>query len=215
VTVADLGKRLDARIGDGFCWVSQAPISLYEELSDGEAQVTCAFSPDAVCLVFKLDRVAFPFLRPQRSVDWLLLLCHPDGLIEAHLVECKRKIDSKSWRDIKEQMSSSIIRALTLGGALGVEVARFFCYTAFRNDRISSRSSPDPVFAKIPIGPAEVAAAEPAASREARAGGFDWRGATIRIGTIDADVPHEKVQLDVATGVGRIDLATASSRSRF
>jgi hypothetical protein len=110
-------------------------------------------------------------------------------------------------------MNSSVVRALTLGGALGVEVARFFCYTAFRNDRLSPRSSPDPVFAKVPIGPARVAAAEPAASRDARAGEFDWRDATIWMDAIDAHVPHAKVKLDAATGVGQIVLLGAGGRA--
>jgi hypothetical protein len=203
VTREELARRLAARIEDGFCWVSEAPIEVFEETAGGEARVTCTLSSEGVCLVFRLDEVGFPFLRQRKAVDWLVLLHVLDGSIDAHLIECKRTVSSGSWREIKSQMASSVTRGLALAGALGAQIRRFHCYTAYRNDRLST----DPVFARLPLGPGAVARAEPAETRGARLGHLDWEATEIVLEGMDTRVSHQRVPLDPVTGVGQVELS--------
>lgn len=207
MTRDELDRRLTARIQDGFCWASEAPIEIFEENVTGEARVTCTFSSGAVGLVFRLEKVGFPFLRQAKSVDWLVLVHLPDGGLSAHLIECKRTVNQGKWHDIKEQMAASVTRGLALAGALGSEIRRFHCYTAYRNDRVSPQRSPDPVLEKLPVGPAATTRGEEADVREARIGELDWYAAEIRLDGLDVHVAHRRVQLEQSSGFGRIDLS--------
>lgn len=206
MTRDDLAQRLLARIADGFCWVSEEPVEVFEESAEGEARVTCTRPGGGLYLVFHLDDVGFPFLRQRKAVDWLLFVHDAEGAIDAHLIECKRTVNPSKWREIKEQMASSVTRTRALAGALGVEIRRFHGYTAFRNDRLSTRTAPDPVFTRLPLGPGAVARAEPAETRTARLGQLDWEAAEIAIGGVDAPVQHRRVPLDPASGVGQAEL---------
>jgi hypothetical protein len=201
-----LANRLTSRIADGVCWVSGAPVELFEEASDGEARVTCTFSPGSVGVFFKLDQVNFPFLRQKKSVDWLVFLLHPDGSLDAHLVECKRTVSWRKWYEIRIQMAASVTRSLALAGALGVEIRHFHSYTAYRNDEISARLSPDPVFSRLPLGPGVVARKEPAETREVRSGQRDWEAAEIRLEGVDVLVTHRRVPLASSSGIGNVEL---------
>ena len=209
MTRGDLVQSLAARIAYGVCWVSEDPVVLYEEALEGEARVTCALPPGRIGLVFRLDRVGFPFLRQKASVDWLVLLHLPDGSLDAHLVECKRTVDAGRWRETRGQMASSVTRCLALAGALGGTIRRFHGYTAYRNERLSPPRSPDPVFARLPVGPGAVAREEPAETREARVGQLDWETDEIHLEGAGAPVPHQRVPLDPGSGVGRVDLVAS------
>jgi hypothetical protein len=214
VTRDDLASRLAARIADGVCWMSDDPVVIYEDATDGEARVTCTFPPGGVGLIFRLDEVGFPFLRQRASVGWLVLLCLPDGSMDAHLVECKRTVNWRKWHEIKGQMAASVTRCLALAGALRVEIRRFHGYTAHRNDRLSVPRSPDPVFTRLPLGPGAVAREEPAETREARVGQLDWDADEIRLEEVGAAVPHRRVPLDPLSGVGRLELITTPAPAR-
>jgi hypothetical protein len=207
VTRDNLARRLAARIADGVCWVSEEPVDVFEEASGGEARITCAFAAGEVGLIFRLDEMSFPFLRQKAAVDWLVLLHLPDGAFDAHLVECKRTVTWRKWHEIKGQMASSITRCRALAGALGGEIRRFHGYTAYRNDRLSTPRSPDPVFSRLPLGPGAVAQEEPAETREARAGHLDWEAGDLRLEGVGAVVPHRRVQLDPLSGVGSVVLS--------
>ncbi len=200
-----LANRLSSRFADGVCWVSEAPVDIFEEARDGEARVTCTFSPGSVGVFFKLDAVGFPFLRQKKSVDWLVLLLHPDGSLDAHLIECKRTVSFRTWYEIKLQMASSVTRSLALAGALGAEIRRFHGYTAYRKDELSAQQSPDPVFSRLPLGPGVVARAEPAETREARSGQCDWEATEIRLEGVDTLVTHRRVLLNPSSGIGKIE----------
>jgi len=100
-------------------------------------------------------------------------------------------------------MAGSITRSLALAGALRAEIRRFYCYTAYRNDRLSRRGAPDPLLARQPLG----SVSEPAETREARAGQLDWEVDEIRLEGVDTPVSHRRVQLDPASGTGRVELA--------
>jgi hypothetical protein len=201
-----LANMLASRIADGVCWVSEAPIDIFEEASDGEAHVTCTFAPGSVGVFFRLEGMGFPYLRNQKSVDWLVLLHHTDGALDAHLVECKRTVNAQTWRKTKDQMASSVTRCLALAGALGAEIRRFHGYTAYRNDKLSAPRSPDPVFSRLPLGPGAVAREEPTETREARVGQRDWQAADILLEGFDTPVTHRRVLLDPSSGIGNVEL---------
>lgn len=201
-----LASMLASRIAEGICWVSEDPIEIFEEASTGEAHVGCTFSPGSVGVFFRLDMVGFPFLRQKKSVDWLVLLHHPDGSLDAHLVECKLTVNAQSWHKTKDQMASSVTRCLALAGALGAEIRRFHGYTAYRNDRLSAPRSPDPVFSRLPLGPAAVAREEPTETREARLGQRDWQADEIRLEGVGTPVAHRRILLDPISGIGKVEL---------
>jgi hypothetical protein len=211
MTRDELGRRLAARIADGVCWVSEAPIPVFEESSDGAAEISCTWPSEAASgatgVAFRLDKMGFPFLRQRKAVDWLLLLHFTDGSIDAHLIECKRTVGADQWREIKLQMASSVTRGLALAGALGVQIRRFHAYTAYRNDRLSTHRSPDPVFIRLPIGPGAVAREEPAETRGARLGQLDWEAAEILLEGVSPRVSHVRVPLDPGTGSGQVELS--------
>ena len=170
MTRDELERRLAERIADGFCQIGEAPIEIFEEAAAAKARVTCTFTAARVGLTFQLDKVGFPFLRRQKSVDWLVLVHLPEGLVDAHIIECKTTMGVSTWLDVKDQMSSSVMRTLALAGVLEAQIRRFYCYTAFRNDRLSVRRSPDPLLMRQPLG----SGVEPTETRPARAGQLDW-----------------------------------------
>jgi hypothetical protein len=202
----DLTSRVAARIKDGLCWASEDPIEVFEDAKEGEARVTCTASAESLCLVFRLDRVGFPFLRPQKSVDWLLLVHLPDGSLDAHLVECKRKVNAHTWSDVKSQMAASVLRSFALVGALNATIRRFYGYTAYRHDNLAPSRSPDPIFARLPIGSGVVAGQEATETREARLGQMDWESPEILLQGVEAPITHRRVQLDQASGKGQTAL---------
>ncbi len=202
----DLTSRVATRIKEGLCWASEEPIEIFEDVREGEARVTCTASVDGLCLVFQLDRVGFPFLRQQKSVDWLVLVHLPDGSMDAHLVECKRKVNAHTWSDVKSQMASSVVRSFALAGVLNASIRRFYAYTAYRHDNLSARRSPDPIFARLPVGSGAVAGQEGTETRQARLGQLDWEAPEIVLQGVDAPLVHRRVQLDQASGVGRMEL---------
>jgi hypothetical protein len=203
VTRDELGQRLAARIAEGFCWVGEEVVEIFEDSADGEARVTCALPPGGVGLVFRLDRVGFPFLRQRSAVDWLLFVHLTDGSVDAHLVEFKRTVNPFKWREVKEQMASSVTRTRALAGALGVEVREVHCYTAFRRDFLSLPATLAPVLVRSPVGSEEVARAEPAETHTGRLGQRDWGAPEISIDGVDTPVLHRRIQLDPTTGVGQ------------
>jgi hypothetical protein len=198
----DLERRIAERIADGYCQIGKAPIEIFEDAKEGQARVTCAFSAAGVGLWLRLDKVGFPFLRRQKSVDWLVLVHLPAGSMDAHLIECKTTMGSKQWLEVKDQMSSSVVRALALAGALEVQIRRFFCYTAYRHDRLSIRRSPDPFLMRQPLG----SCAEPAETRRARTGQLDWEADEIRLDGVGTPIPHRRVPLDPDMGTGQAEL---------
>lgn len=209
MTRDELGRRLAARIESGYCWACEGPFDLFEEIRGGEGRLTCTLPPGACGLVFHLDKVGFPFLRQRTSVDWLVLVHLPDGWVDAHLVEFKTTVNAYKWHETKGQMTSSVTRARALAGALQAPIRGFFSCTAYRNDLLSARCSPDPVFARLPIGSGAVARGEPEETRNVRAGALDWQVGAITLDGLDGPVPHRRAPLDPASGVGQVELASS------
>jgi hypothetical protein len=116
-------------------------------------------------------------------------------------------VNPDKWREIKGQMAGSITRSLAVASVLRAKIRRFYCYTAYRNDRLSRRAAPDTLFARQPLG----SGSEPAETRGARVGQLDWEVDEIRFEGLDAPVPHHRIQLDPASGTGRVELAVGSS----
>jgi hypothetical protein len=203
MTRDELGLCLGARIAEGYCWVCEGLVEIFENIVGAEGLVACTLPSAGVGLIFQLDKVGFPFLRQQKTVDWLLLVHLPDGSIDAHLVEFKTTVGLTTWRDVKEKMASSVTRARALVGALGVALRDVHCYTAFRNAKLSVPVARNPALTRGLIGSEDVVRAERADTRTARAVQLDWEAPEISIDGVDTPVLHRRIQLDPTTGVGQ------------
>ncbi len=86
-----------------------------------------------------------------------------------------------------------------------MRLERAVFYTAFRNDRLSTVSSPNPILAKVPIEtdppPEDVRNLDRARQLQ-----LDWENDDITLGDFDGRFAHNKIELD-GLGNGSIGLS--------
>lgn len=181
-----------------------ATVKVAEQAVAGEANVECSLPEGSLCVQWSFHG-GFPFLKVDKNADGALLVQRKDGTYEAHVMECKRSVDQTKWGEILQQMRWTLSKLLALSGALGIHLERAVFYTAFRNDRLSTVSSPNPIFAKLPIE-AE-APLEDERDQRARQLQMDWENDDITLGDFDGRFAHTKIKLDDVLGTGSIRLA--------
>ena len=188
-----------------FYVVVRAPgkVTIAEQAVAGEAKVECSLPSESLCIQWNFHG-GFPFLKVDKNADGALLIQRNDGTHEAHVMECKRTVDQTKWSEILQQMRWTLSKLMALAGALGVHLDRAVFYTAFRNDRLSTVSSPNPIFAKLPIetdAPAEIVR-DIGRARQLQ---IDWENDDISLGDFEGRFAHRKIELD-GDGNGAIGL---------
>ncbi|MCB9552834.1 MAG: hypothetical protein H6705_13310 [Myxococcales bacterium] len=127
-------------------------VTVEESADEGRARVR--FTAPAG---WRLERLAithrhpFDWLSNRKAADGIVLARRPDGIWEAHIVECKGTMGDGNWRKVREQHQGSRIRLDALCGVLGITVERIVLYTAFRDDKMGV-ASPEPLLTKLLVG---------------------------------------------------------------
>ena len=181
-----------------------AKVTVAEQAVAGEANVECSLPEGSLCVQWSFYG-GFPFLKVDKNADGALLVRRDDGTYEAHVIECKRSVDQTKWSEILQQMRWTLSKLMALSGALGIHLERAVFYTAFRNDRLSTVSSPNPILAKLPVeteGPPE----DVRELNRARQLQLDWENDDITLGDFEGRFAHTKIALD-GRGNGSIGLA--------
>lgn len=217
----NLEQRLTALIapargnGEPFYEVIRPPSHaiVKETKKDGYAEVTCLIPEGQLCVQRNLEETGrFLFLRGDKNADGALLLIHPDGRTEAHIVECKRKVTQGKWEDILQQMRWTLYKLLALAGVLGISIDEVHLCTAYRVDELSEESSPNPTVGKPTLGDASDQTPEEGELSEARLRQLAWEGNEVRLPGFDDVFRHVKVQLDNDSGRGVYEPPAARPR---
>jgi hypothetical protein len=150
----------------------------------------------------------FGFLKDKKNADGALLVWRDDGsrdgCFEAHVMECKKTVDQSKWNDILQQLRWTFMRLRAVSGALGVPLRRVTFYTAYREDKLSSTSSRNPVLPRNPIT-SRFAKPEEVIDRP-RQLQMDWQNDDIALGDFEGRFAHRKIELD-GLGNGAIGLS--------
>jgi hypothetical protein len=152
----------------------------------------CCDLPSCEMAIELRNHDAFGFLKDKKRADGALLLVR-NGEVEAHVVECKKTMDSSAWAGVRHQWRATIYRLMALAGAIGERVARAVVYSAYRHDRLSAMENPDPIDLKNPLGEEPIVEAS-------------WECDQVWLEGFAAAMPHVKVPLDPKTGVGHVAL---------
>lgn len=190
---------LDKLIQKNLFELHTGTVEVTETADEGRAQITCRLPSEAICIRWKIEKIPFNFLQnADRAADGALLVQMADGRFEAHVMECKKTINLKSWDKAKIQLRWSLARVRALAGVLGVPIDRTCCYTAYREETFSK----DPGLTKLWLG---TGTSDDPLSQEFREQ-FDWPDDEVDLGHYPSRWPHRKVQLDTE-GKGAIDLS--------
>ncbi|WP_437622627.1 hypothetical protein [Sorangium sp. So ce1151] len=205
-------------LGDGgpFYEVLRPPSqpTVKETKKEGHAEVACIIPEGHLCIQWRFEETGrFLFLLGDKNADGAFLVIGPDGRIEAHIIECKRKVTQGKWEDILQQMRWTLYKLLALAGVLGLSIDEVHLGTAYRFDELSEESSPNPTLGKPTLGgtsPQTPGADELSASRLRQ---LAWENDEVHLPGFDGAFRHVKVQLDETSGHGVYP--TPAPRSRF
>ncbi len=108
------------------------------ETHDGGA-VTIDFAVAAPSIVVNgLAGGSLYWLKSQSCADGAIVLPCADGL-HVHLVEMKRTVTAKKWRNIKGQLAGMLSNVRAALGLMGLgDAARVTCHVAFENDALAA-----------------------------------------------------------------------------
>ncbi len=110
-------------------------VRIVEREAAGEADVECPVPEGCAWVHWRLDGL-FSFLKEDKNADGALLLCHPDGRYEAHVIECKRTVDQAKWHEIARQFRWTLGKLLAIAGVLGIQLDRVTLGTAWMTDQV-------------------------------------------------------------------------------
>ncbi|MEP7126339.1 MAG: hypothetical protein ABJE95_35735 [Byssovorax sp.] len=179
-----------------------------EQEKAGEARIECGLPDGALCVQWNLPTGLFQFLKMEKNADGALLLWRDDGssdgLFEAHVMECKKTVDQSKWNQILQQLRWTFMRLRAISGVLGVPLRRVTFYTAYREDKLSSDSSRNPLLPRNAIT-SRFAKQDEEIDRP-RQLQMDWQNDDVRLGDFDGRFAHTKIELD-GLGNGATDLA--------
>lgn len=130
-------------------------VVVVEQEAEGEARVECSLPEGALCVQWNLPTGYFRFLKEEQNADGALLIWRDDGsqdgLFEAHVMECKKTVEQKTWSKALQQMRWTFLRLRAIAGALGVPIRGVTFYTAFREHKFSSTTSRNALVPRNPI----------------------------------------------------------------
>jgi hypothetical protein len=130
-------------------------ILVEETQKEGYAHILCRFGQGFRVVQWWLQTGDLRPIGSEKNADGAMLVVRPDGVLEAHVMECKQTITPSKWREALEQLEWTVIRLLAIAGALHERVGRVVLYTAYRNDKLSLDESADAELFKLPLGEEE------------------------------------------------------------
>jgi hypothetical protein len=126
-----------------------------EKEQEGFAQIACRFGEGVRIIRWTLASSDLRPIGSERNADGALLLVRPDGVVEAHVMECKHTINASTWKKALAQLEWTLLKLLAIAGALHERVERVVLYTAFRTNTLSPAESADAALFELPIGEEE------------------------------------------------------------
>jgi hypothetical protein len=176
---------------------SNQEVFVIETKEGGEAKIHCLVNKDTLC--FNGDQIHLTFLKQQKSVDGIVFIFSDKNEVFLHLVECKRTIRQNNWIETKEKFEGSLLTTLALQGLLNLpKIQNIYCYTAFREDKLTDRLKCNLVDIEAGMNPKQE-------QKENYHSGIDWLNDEINILSLHK-IKHKKIELDKNTGLGEIDL---------
>lgn len=146
-----IGERLDW-FNESDYQVSDTILEVHEPRAEGQMTVLCRLSGRSV--LFKIDRKSLPLLKEPKTVEAIVFHKAATKDWSLHLLECKRTISAKIWRDIKEKFGKSLLNAMALQGILELPApSAITCHVACYRDKLSVEESTTPVLSKATIQP--------------------------------------------------------------
>lgn len=198
----DLRERLAtlfALAGNSPRWsIAEGPgeVIIEEEAKDGRATIRCRFPGGFRVISWRHKQGDFSPIASDKNADGALLVVRPDGVLEAHVMECKQTVSASEWRKALQQHEWTVIRLLAIAGALHERVERVVLYTTFRRDALSPEESPDAELFKLPLEDGE---------NESARRDRSWMLHEVSLPGWASLFPHVKVQKD-DQGNASIDL---------
>lgn len=167
-----------------------------EKARDGLAEIRCRFPEGFRVIFWRHEARDFWPIASDKNADGAMLVVRPDGMLEAHVMECKQTVSASEWRKALLQLEWTLTRLLAITGALHERVDRVVLYTAYGKDALSLDESPDAELFKLPLedGANEIV-------RRDRA----WMLSDVPLPGWASPFPHEKVKKD-DLGHASIDL---------
>lgn len=165
------------------------PLIIEEKENDGKAEVTCYMKNDA--FQFNLEAMSLsPILKNSKCADGAIFELINDKECLLHIIECKKKVNTKKWEKIKLQFEGAILRARAILGVLEnpVRIKSVKLYTAYREDDVAIEKSATPTLLKTGVAP-ESQEIDEVQERT------DWGNQLIKI--LDNEYEHKQIQLDV------------------
>ncbi len=68
-----------------------------ETAAEGFAQILCSFGEGVQAIQWRLQTGDLRPLASEKNADGVILVVLPDGVLEAHVMECKQKVTSSTW----------------------------------------------------------------------------------------------------------------------
>jgi len=117
---------------------SGAPFVLSE--NDTNVEMRCDLTCCGDSILLKLDESwDIAWLKNKRRADYAVFELKGSMLI-VHIFELKRTINSKTWKNMKEQFEGAYLRIGAITGVLGKRASKIRLYSCYINDNLASIS---------------------------------------------------------------------------
>lgn len=203
----DLWQRLRVAINPERFSLAFAPkaIVLTEKKAKGRAEILLAPGIGMLCIAWDIEANIFGFLGDEKNADGAFFVLGNGDDVEAHIVECKRTINTGVWRKSKKQMRATLLRLRALAGVLGLTITRVVCYLAFHKDEEGDITSADPAVFRLPIGACATATTEDQETLAILREQYGWREDAIELPDITGLHTHRRLKLHRRDPLLRLD----------
>lgn len=192
----DPWTRLKDELQSGQYQIVSESTTVEEAQPEGRAVLRCALPAGVQAIRWNIEgRTLFPVLKTGEAADGAVLVQAADGTWALHLLELKRSVHEVEFSKAKRQLGCSLVRVLSLCGVLGIEINRLRCYIAYREDKLDPAATADMALLQLPLGD--------------DSSGYtisDWCREQIALKGVADLVPLKKVQLDLGSGEGGVEL---------
>ena len=158
-----------------------------EKEEQGRAEVV--FRSDNELMYISLSRNnSLKYINYNEVADGTVVEFLDESSVNLHVVECKKTITEQKWEKVKRQLKGGLVNSFGLCGLLNKSISKVVFYTAFREDKLDSINTTNPVLLKATIGTKQKTSA------------IDWNSSKVSI--LNKDFEHIKIKLD-SDGLGR------------
>ncbi len=165
-------------------------VKVIEKNESGKAEVIFSSENDLLSICLSEDN-RLKYLKIANVADGTVCEFISDNELILHITECKKTINSKNWEKVKLQFKGGLTNSFGLCGILDKTVSKVIFYTAFREDKLNSLNTPNPILLKSTIG------------NKQKTSAIDWDSSGVNI--LNTNFEHKKIKLD-ENGEGKYNL---------